>query len=326
MKQRAVILVYLGSPSAPEPAAIRQFLNAFLSDSRVVEIPRWLWLPLLRAVILPLRSQRVAKLYQSIWTEQGSPITVITQRQAEQLQKTLDATETVVRAAAVYGEPSIARCIADLRQQGIEQFLVLPMYPQYSATTTAAVYDQVAELFTQLRYVPDVRIVREYCYREDYIAALAQSIRQHRTQHGAADVLLFSFHGIPQACVDRGDPYYAQCKYTAEAVANVLGLSSEQWRIGFQSRFGRAQWLQPYTDDVLASLPASGNRRVDVVCPAFATDCLETLEEIEHGSRRCFMEAGGEYFSRIDCLNDADEHIAMLQAIVAEYGFDTAKK
>ena len=325
MKRRAIILVYLGSPSAPEPAAIRQFLNLFLSDPRVVEIPRWLWLPLLRAVILPLRSKRVAKLYQSIWTEQGSPLTAITHRQAEQLEKLLSS-DVLVRTAAVYGEPSLAQRVVELRKQGIEQFLVLPMYPQYSATTTAAVYDQVAQIFVQQRYVPDIQIVREYCYRADYIAALAQSIRQHRAQHGAADMLLFSFHGIPQACVDRGDPYYEQCQYTARAVAEVLNLSSAQWRIGFQSRFGRAQWLQPYTDDVLASLPASGIRRVDVVCTAFATDCLETLEEIEHGSRRFFKDAGGEYFSRIDCLNDADEHIAMLCAIASEYGFGDAKK
>jgi ferrochelatase len=326
VKHRAVILVYLGSPIAPEPSAIRQFLNSFLSDPRVVEIPRWLWLPLLRAVILPLRSQRVAKLYRSIWTEQGSPLTAITQRQAERLEKSLNTSDVIVRAAAVYGTPSIAQCIDDLRKQGIEQFLVLPMYPQYSATTTAAVYDQVAALFTQQRYVPDIRIVREYCYRKDYIAALAQSIRQHRAKNGTADVLLFSFHGIPQACVDRGDPYYEQCKYTAEAVANALSLANEQWRIGFQSRFGRAKWLQPYTDEVLASLPASGVRRVDVVCPAFAADCLETLEEIEHGSRHCFMAAGGEYFSRIDCLNDSDEHIAVLHSIVVENGFGAAKK
>ncbi len=326
MKPRAIILVYLGSPSAPEPAAIRQFLNLFLSDPRVVEIPRWLWLPLLRAVILPLRSKRVAKLYQSIWTEQGSPLTAITQRQAERLEKTLHATNTLVRTAAVYGEPSLAQRVAELRKQGIEQFLVLPMYPQYSATTTAAVYDQVAQIFVQQRYVPDIQIVREYCYRDDYIAALAQSIRQHRAQHGTADMLLFSFHGIPQVCVDRGDPYYEQCQYTARAVAEALNLSGAQWRIGFQSRFGRAKWLQPYTDDVLALLPASGIRRVDVVCPAFAADCLETLEEIEHGSRRCFKDAGGEYFSRIDCLNDADEHIAMLRAIASEYGFGDTKK
>lgn len=322
--KRAVILVYLGSPTAPEPTAIKQFLNPFLSDPRVVEIPRWLWLPLLRAVILPLRSKRVAQLYQSIWTEQGSPLTVISVRQAALLEKALASPGIFVRTAAVYGKPSLAQCVADLRKQGAEQFLVLPMYPQYSGTTTAAVYDQVAEIFTQHRYVPDIRIVREYCYRDDYIAALAQSIRQHRAQYGAADVLLFSFHGIPQACVDRGDPYYEQCQYTASAVAQALELSSEQWRIGFQSRFGRAKWLQPYTDDVLALLPSQGIRRVDVVCPAFAADCLETLEEIEHGSRRCFSVAGGEYFSRIACLNDADEHIAMLQAIATENGFGEA--
>ncbi len=318
---RAVLLVYLGSPASDEPQSIRQFLNQFLSDRRVVEIPRWLWLPLLRGVILPLRSKRVAKLYQSIWTEQGSPLTVISLRQAELLEKSLASPDVLVRAIAAYGDYSLKQCVADLRQQGVERFLVLPMYPQYSGTTTGAVYDQVAEIFTAQRHAPDIRIVREYCYREDYIAALADSIRKHRAQQGTAELLLFSFHGIPQACVDRGDPYYEQCLYTANAVASALNLASNQWRVGFQSRFGRAKWLQPYTDEVLASLPAEGIRRVDVVCPAFAADCLETLEEIEHGSRACFIAAGGEYFSRIECLNDNEEHIAMMNAIVAENDF-----
>ena len=324
--KRAVILVYLGSPAAPEPAAIRKFLYQFLADTRVVEIPRWFWLPLLKGVILPLRSRRVARLYQSIWTEQGSPLTAISLRQTRLLEKALGSANILVRLAAVYGGTSLAECIADLRKQDVEQFLVLPMYPQYSGTTTAAVYDQVAEIFTHHRYVPDIRVVREYCYRDDYIAALAQSIRRHREQHGAADMLLFSFHGIPQACVDRGDPYYDQCRHTASAVAEALELSDKQWKMSFQSRFGRAQWLQPYTDEVLASLPSSGVRRVDVVCPAFAADCLETLEEIEHGSRACFSAAGGEYFSRIACLNDADEHIEMLRAIVSGYGFGEANQ
>ncbi len=319
--KRAVLLVYLGSPASYEPQSIRQFLNQFLSDRRVVEIPRWLWLPLLRGVILPLRSKRVAKLYQSIWTEQGSPLTVISNSQAALLEKSLASPEIAVRAIAAYGNYPLQQCVADLRQQGVEQFLVLPMYPQYSGTTTGAVYDQVVEIFAQQRYVPDIRIIREYCYRKDYIAALADSIRQHRAQNDAAEMLLFSFHGIPQACVERGDPYYEQCLHTANAVASALNLASHQWRVGFQSRFGRAKWLQPYTDDVLAALPAEGIRRIDVVCPAFAADCLETLEEIEHGSRACFMKAGGEYFSRIACLNDSEAHIAMLNAIVAENDF-----
>lgn len=322
--KRAVILINLGSPSAPEPAAIREFLNQFLSDPRVVEIPRLLWLPLLKGVILPLRCRRVANLYREIWTEQGSPLTAMTYRQATLLEAALHqigATDITVRVAMTYGQPAIAGLVAELRAQGIEKFLLLPLYPQYSGTTTGAIYDQLAKLVVGSRYVPDLQVVRHYCYRQDYISALAQSITNHRAQHGSGDLLLFSFHGIPKACIDRGDPYFEQCAYTANAVAEALNLSGSQWKLCFQSRFGRAEWLQPYTDEVLKSLPATGTSRVDIICPAFASDCLETLEEIEVGSRNCFMDAGGKYFSRIPCLNDQSEHIKVLQSIVTEYGF-----
>jgi protoporphyrin/coproporphyrin ferrochelatase len=322
--KRAVILVNLGSPTAPEPTAIREFLNQFLSDPRVVEIPRVFWVPLLKGVILPLRCRRVAKLYREIWTEQGSPLTAMTYRQATLLEEGLHqigATDIVVRVAMTYGQPSIAGLVAELRAQGIEKFLLLPLYPQYSGTTTGAIYDQLAKLVTGSRYVPDVQVVRHYCYREDYISALAKSVTDHRVQHGSGDLLLFSFHGIPKACIDKGDPYYDQCLHTANAVAGKLNLSNSQWTLCFQSRFGRAEWLQPYTDNVLKSLPATGISRVDIICPAFASDCLETLEEIETGSRNCFIGAGGKYFSRIPCLNDRLEHIKVLQSIVVENGF-----
>jgi ferrochelatase len=322
--KRAVILVNLGSPAAPAPASIRAFLSEFLSDPRVVEIPRWLWLPLLKGIILPLRCKRVAELYKEIWTEQGSPLTVMTYRQAALLESALHqtgATDTVVRVAMTYGQPAISNMVEELRTQGIEKILLLPLYPQYSGTTTGAIYDQLANLIKASRYVPDIHVVRDYCYREDYISALAKSVSDHRMQHGAAELLLFSFHGIPKACVDKGDPYYEHCKYTANAVAKALNLSESQWRLCFQSRFGRAQWLQPYTDDMLKLLPAEGISRVDIICPAFASDCLETLEEIEIGSRNCFIGAGGKYFSRISCLNDSSEHIKMLQSIIIENGF-----
>ncbi len=321
---RAIILVNLGSPDAPEPEAIKQFLGEFLADPRVVEIPALVWLPLLKGIILPLRARRVADHYKKIWTEQGSPLTVISAKQALLLEQALHragVSDTLVRAAAVYGRFSLEQRIAELSTQGVTRFLVLPMYPQYSGTTTGAVYDRVAKLFMQQRHAPDITVVREYCYHDQYIAALANSIREHRAQQGAAEMLLFSFHGIPQACVDRGDPYYEQCAYTANATAATLGLAAHQWQMTFQSRFGRAKWLQPYTDEVLAALPASGIRRVDVVCPAFAADCLETLEEIELGSRAQFIAAGGEYFSRIPCLNDRLDHIELLQTIVNAYNF-----
>ncbi len=322
--KRAVILINLGSPVAPEPFAIKKFLNQFLSDKRVVEIPRLLWLPLLRGIILPLRSRRVAGLYHEIWTDEGSPLTVMTFRQSVLLEKSLTdsgVSDVVVRVAMTYGQPSIAETIENLRADGVEKFLLLPLYPQYSGTTTGAIYDQLADVFLKNRYVPDVHIIRQYCYHADYIETLANSVRDYREQNGSADMLLFSFHGIPQACVDKGDPYYQHCAYTAQAVAVELGLTSAQWKICFQSRFGRAAWLQPYTDAVLTALPAEGIRRVDVICPAFASDCLETLEEIESGSRGCFMNAGGEYFARIPCLNDRKDHIRFLQTLVLENGF-----
>ena len=221
----------------------------------------------------------------------------MTYRQAALLEEMLHQTgaqDVVVRVAMTYGEPVIAGVIAELRTQGVEKFLLLPLYPQYSGTTTGAIYDQVSHLVEESRYVPDVQVVRQYCYREDYISALANSIREHRAHYGSADVLLFSFHGIPKACIDKGDPYYEHCSYTANAVAEALGLSKSEWHLCFQSRFGRAEWLQPYTDEVLVSLPATGIGRVDIICPAFASDCLETLEEIEVGSRECFIGAGAK--------------------------------
>lgn len=319
--KRAVILVNLGSPVAPEPLAIRRFLAQFLSDPRVVEIPRLLWLPLLRGIILPLRSKRVAKLYRDIWTADGSPLTAMTLKQVSLLQSALNHSsieDMVVEMAMTYGSPSIADVVAGLRAKGIERLLLLPLYPQYSATTTGAVYDQLAHLVRQTRYVPDVKVVRHYCHRPDYIAALAASVRDYRQQHGSAEILLFSFHGIPKACVEKGDPYYEHCVFTATRVAEALGLAESQWRLCFQSRFGKAEWLQPYTDEVLAALPAAGIASVDVICPAFASDCLETLEEIEVGSRDCFISAGGKSFGRIPCLNDRSDHIEMLRAIALE--------
>lgn len=314
----AVLLVNLGSPSAPTPVAVKQFLQRFLSDQRVVELPALLWSPLLNGVILPLRSKRVAKLYHEIWTDKGSPLTAITREQAEKLESDLRARglDMPVAYAMSYSEPYIAQSLLSLRQLGVEKVVILPLYPQYSGTTTGAIFDQLAAFTKQQRYVMDLRVVREYCLRDDYIDVLANSIRQHRQTHGAGELLLFSYHGIPQACVDKGDPYYQQCLFTSEQTALRLGLNASQWKMTFQSRFGKAQWLQPYTDAVLAALPAENIKTVDVVCPAFAADCLETLEEIEVGSREVFIGAGGERFTRIPCLNASDEHIKLLAEIV----------
>lgn len=316
--QSAVLLVNLGSPVAPTPVAVKQFLNRFLSDQRVVELPALLWRPLLRGIILPLRSKRVAKLYHDIWTEQGSPLTAITKQQAEKLQQHFVAQDRNVSVAYAmsYSDPSIANALTEFRRNGIERVVVLPLYPQYSGTTTGAIFDQLAAFNRNQRYVMDLRVVREYCLRADYVDVLAQSIQSFREKNGSSELLLFSYHGIPQACVDKGDPYYQQCLLTSERVAQKLGLKPEQWRMTFQSRFGKAQWLQPYTDAVLTALPAENITSVDVVCPAFAADCLETLEEIETGSREIFMAAGGKKFARIPCLNASEEHIQLLAKIV----------
>lgn len=323
-KKSAVVLVNLGSPESPEPSSIRKFLGQFLSDPRVVEIPSLFWQPLLRGVILPLRANRVAHLYRSIWTHEDSPLTAMTIRQAALLQDALldnGEKNIVVRYAMTYGQPSIASVVSNLQDLGVARILLIPLYPQYSGTTTGAVYDQVANIYKRSRYVPDLHVVREYCHHRGYAEALARSVTDHRAANGSADKLVFSFHGIPQACVDKGDPYFDHCTYTAETVAEYLGLSRAEWILCFQSRFGKARWLQPYTDDVLQRLPGEGCKRVDIICPAFASDCLETLEEIEISSRERFMRSGGEYFSRIACLNDREDHIRLLCSIAEETNF-----
>ena len=319
----AVILVNLGTPSAPTPAAVRQFLKDFLSDKRVVEIPRLLWLPILYGIILPFRSKRVAKLYQTIWTEQGSPLKATLDAQVAALTNLLSSKSqtagiTVVQAM-VYGSPSIADQIAALERQGVERYLVLPLYPQYSATTTGSVFDQYAALVKASRNVPDISICKEYYQRSDYIQALANSVKAHWAEKGRAERLLLSYHGIPQRCVDLGDPYYQQCQATSQLLAQALDLTEDQWAMSFQSRLGKAQWLQPYTDKLLESWGRSGVKSVDVLCPAFSADCLETIEEIDQENREIFLSAGGEQFHYIPCLNDRNDHIQMMANIVQEY-------
>lgn len=318
----AVVLVNLGSPEAPTPRAVRRFLKQFLSDQRVVEIPRLLWWPILYGVILPLRPKRVARAYQEIWTPEGSPLKVIMASLAEKLAASLREAQgdgaPSVAVAYSYGEPSIRSQVAHLRAQGVERLLLLPVFPQYSATSTGPVYDQVADLYRANRDIPDIRIQKSYCHRQDYIAGLVRSVQAHWQEKGRTDVLLFSFHGIPQRNVDLGDPYAAQCLQTATDVAAALQLTETQWRISFQSRLGKAQWLQPYTDVLLAELPTQGVASVSVICPAFAVDCLETLEEIEQENRQVFLGAGGIEYHYIPCLNDGADQIFLLSNMVLE--------
>ncbi len=324
-----VILVNLGTPQAPTTFAVARYLRQFLSDPRVVEVPRLLWWLLLNFLIIPLRSKKVSNNYRSIWLDDGSPLKVITERQVAALQAAFNKEsreekisgvksrrEYICSYAMTYGDQSIAGSVRSLRDRGANKIVMLPLFPQYSASTTAAVYDQLAELVKTYRHIPDIRVVHHYYDHSDYIAALADSVRQHWQKNGQAECLLMSFHGIPKKYVDQGDPYYAQCLETARALAKKLELSSQQWAFSFQSRFGRLEWVKPYTDVVLQKWGSRGLVSVDVICPAFSSDCLETLEEIDQENRQLFLQAGGGKFEMISCLNDSPLHIQLFKDLV----------
>lgn len=314
-----VLLTNLGTPQAPTPAAVRRYLAEFLWDPRVVEQPRWLWWLVLHGIILRLRPGKVARNYARIWTEQGSPLLTIGQAQASALQAQLEAAHPGrfrVSLAMRYGEPSIRAGLEALQAAGARRLLVLPLYPQYSATTTGSTFDAVSATLQGWRWLPELRFLTEYHDNPGYIQALAASIREHWQQHGQAEILLFSFHGLPERYFRAGDPYFCECHKTGRLLAEALELAPEQWRVTFQSRFGREPWLQPYTDHTLQELAGSGRRHVQVVCPGFSADCLETLEEINEENRAIFLAAGGEQFGYIPALNTRPDHIAMLQELV----------
>jgi len=303
----ALLLTNLGTPQAPTSAAIRRYLAEFLSDPRVVQIPRLLWWPLLHGVILPLRSRRVARKYAQIWLDGGSPLSVHMRHLAAQVQALLP--EVTVLDAMRYGEPALARRLRELPSMGVNQVLVFPLYPQYSTTTTASVEDMLGRL-TPAGVRADV--VSDYATEPDWVNAIADSIRAHWRAHGRGRVLLFSFHGIPQRLADGGDPYPQRCQASAEAIAKVLELPAEGWRLCYQSRFGREPWLVPATDSILRALGADGVDSVDVVCPGFAVDCLETLEEIAINNADLFRASGGRTLAYIPCLNASRAHAHVL--------------
>lgn len=312
----AVVLVNLGTPSAPTPMAVRTFLREFLSDRRVVAAPRLLWWLVLNLLILPFRPRRVAKLYASIWLPQGSPLRVYTEALAVKVNDTIADPRIRVYAAMTYGEPSLADLLWKLEADGVNRVLILPLYPQFSATTNGAAVDIVARYLLASRRAPDIRIVRDYCDHPGYLDALAQSIRDFRAAQGTAERLLFSFHGIPQLYADQGDPYPQCCETTARAVAARLGLADDGWEMAYQSRFGRLKWLTPYLEERLVALPRAGVKSVQVVCPGFAVDCLETLEEVAAQDREVFFHAGGTGYAYIPALNDAPAHAALLAALI----------
>jgi protoporphyrin/coproporphyrin ferrochelatase len=301
-----VLLVNLGTPDEPTTGSVRRYLREFLSDARVIDTPRLLWWFILNFVILLIRPAKVAKLYQSIWTPAGSPLLVGSQAQSSALQGMLDERghNMKVDLAMTYGEPNISDAISRLRQQGCERVLVIPLYPQYSATTTAAVMDAVVKSQTTERDVPEFRFVKSYCDHPGYIAALASTVRKHWQDNGEADKLLMSFHGIPKRYADAGDPYPDECGRTAKALADALELDESRWIMTYQSRFGPAEWMQPYTDITLQGFPADGIKSVDIMSPAFTSDCLETLEELKIQNCELFEEAGGETYRYIPALND----------------------
>ncbi|MGF1852213.1 ferrochelatase [Vibrio satsumensis] len=313
-KKQGVLLVNLGTPDSATPAGVRRFLSEFLHDKRVVNLTRWLWCPILHGVILPIRSPKVAKLYQSVWMDGGSPLLVYSQRQAEKLEKKL---EMPVALGMTYGNPSLKTGIEQLMEQGVEDVIVLPLYPQYSGTTTAAVSDGLTKAFKQMPVIPSYRFIRDYYSHPSYAKALAESVRSHWDQNGRADHLVCSFHGIPKRLADEGDIYPQHCEATTKLLAAELGLSEEDITMTYQSRFGREEWLKPYTDETLESLPNKGIKKIDIMAPAFSVDCLETLEEISDQCKETFIEAGGSDFSYIMCLNDRDSHIDMMAELVA---------
>jgi len=308
-KKTGVLLANLGSPTAPTTKAVRRFLRDFLGDPRVVNIPRPIWWLILHAFILPFRPAKSAKAYQKVWTDQGSPLTYLTRQLAEKLAEKLLPKGVSAAYAMRYGEPSIASQLKRFKDENIENIIVLPLYPQYSSTTTASVYDDLIKELNQWRHLPSFHFTNDYHKHDSYINAIADSVKSTWQEHGKNELLLMSFHGLPELLTKLGDPYFYQCQKTAQLIAEKLGLAESQWLLVFQSRFGKAEWLKPYCVDSLQKLPGQGIKAIDVICPGFAVDCLETLEEIAMENKSVFIEAGGTEYRYIPALNDSDAHV-----------------
>ncbi len=316
-----VVLVNLGTPDRAETRAVRRFLAEFLADPRVIELPRLLWRVILHGVILRIRPRRSAHAYQQVWTERGSPLLFHTQDLVAATRAELRGSgqqRIEVHTAMRYGNPSLSSVLDGLMRRNLRRLLVLPLYPQYSGTTTGSVFDAVADTLKTWRWVPELGFVSDYYDRPGYAGLLAERVRAYRQQNGTAAHLLFSFHGIPERYLHAGDPYYCQCLATARLTAEHLQLGAQQWSVSFQSRVGRERWLSPYTDTELQRLPGAGVKSLDVICPAFAVDCLETLEEIAMQGRDIFMAAGGEQFRYIPALNAGADHARWLAQLIMQ--------
>jgi ferrochelatase len=326
----AVLLCNLGTPDEPTPKAVRRYLAEFLSDQRVVEIPRLLWLLILHGIILRFRPAKSAAKYASIWTPEGSPLKIWTEKQAKLLQGWLGQRNHRVKVgwAMRYGSTSIASQLDAMKAEGVTRVLVVTAYPQYSATTTASVFDAVYQWAQSCRAIPELRFVNRYHDHPDYIAALAASVERHWKKNGRPDKLVMSFHGVPERTLHLGDPYHCECFKTARLLGNKLGLTKEQYQVTFQSRLGRAKWLEPYTEPTLIAMGKAGVKRVDVLCPGFTSDCLETLEEINMEAREAFLHAGGKVFHYIACLNDDPEWITALCNVTQQHllGWNTLEE
>ena len=320
-QKTGVLLVNLGSPDEATAVATRRYLREFLSDPRVVEIPPLVWWPILHGIILRTRPAKSAAKYASIWTPQGSPLVSGTKRLAEGLRAALSAADKgfEVEVAMRYGNPSVASGLDRLRAAGVTRVLVLPLYPQYSAATTASIFDAVSHWSLKARWVPEFRFVHQYHDHPTYIQALERSVRAHWNREGRSGLLVMTFHGLPERSLKLGDPYHCECYKTARLLAERLELQPNEYRVTFQSRFGRAKWLEPYTEPTLRELAASGLKRVDVICPGFAIDCLETLEEISQEAREAFLESGGESFHYIDCLNDSADAVSTMMDLIDQH-------
>jgi ferrochelatase len=320
-KRFGILMVNLGTPEAPTPKAVRAYLKEFLSDVRVVDAPRLIWWFVLRIILL-IRPKPVSEAYKSVWTDEGSPLLVISKRQAAAVKsklKEVTGNDIPVELAMTYGNPSILSASNALRSKGVERILILPMYPQFSSSTTAAIYDKLSDLLKQCPHLPEMRWIRDFHDNPDYINALARSVKEQWERKGQAEKLLMSFHGVPERYTSKGDPYEYHCRKTADLLAKKLELRPEQWQCCFQSRFGREEWVKPYTDFTLKQWGKDGVKSVDIICPAFSADCLETLEEIQVENKEYFIEAGGEIYNYIPALNDNPDHIDMLTKLIIQH-------
>ncbi len=316
-KKRGILIVNLGSPEKLTVRAVRRFLRDFLSDPRVVNLPRLLWWVILNFFVLPFRPRKSKAAYAEVWTERGSPLTFLTQDLTDKVSAHYHENLHVTVAMAMsYGPPSLTTQLHKLQKAQCEQITIVPLYPQYSSTTTASVFDAVATELMQWRYIPELHFVSDYHQHTLYIASIAKSIQQAWSEQSARELLLMSFHGLPDVLTKKGDPYYYQCLKTAELIAAKLNLKDGKWRVVFQSRFGKAKWLQPYCIETLKALPAEGFKNIDIICPGFAIDCLETLEEINMTNKDVFMAAGGEQYRYIPCLNDSEANVQLMVDLI----------